>query len=143
MGGFWILLLSSSVYLITTHQLPSSPPPQTDSPCFQSLFIHLCLTSPCGSCTKCNPSTSCLSLFKFFPQSSLKSFFLALSFHSVSVFSFFPSTLSVPKSLPCFQQRFLQPFSPTIATPFLPFVVASSHCCFCYISLLGSMIHIQ
>lgn len=108
--------MSSSVYLIATHQLPSSPPPQ-DSPCFQSLLIHFCLTCPCGSCAKCNLSTSCLLLLKFFLLSVFPKIFISVSFLS---FSF------------CFQLHSTYSFSTKIP-PMLPTMISStlfSHNCY-------------
>lgn len=134
----YITVLISLFYSNLSASIFSSP---TDR---LSLVFRISLSTFLPVAPALNAILQLLSLLLLpFPQSPLKSFPLALSFHSVSVFSFFPPNLSIPKSLLCFQQRLLQSVSPTIATSFLPFVVVPSHCCFCYISLLGSMIHIQ
>lgn len=113
-------------------------PNRQTQPCFQNLFIHF---PPCGSCTKCNPSTSVIAYSsppsvspKILSSGSFIQFLFSASFHLISPYQN-PSHAS--------KRDLSNPFCPTIATLFLPFVVIPSHCCFCYISLLGSMIHIQ
>lgn len=76
-----------------THLLPSPPDRLT---LFSRVSLSVCLTSPCGSCTKSNPSASCLSLFKLSSQYSPKCFSVALYF--VSIFSFFPPTKTSTKN---------------------------------------------
>lgn len=138
---FGVSFLPSSLYLAATHLLPS-PLQQTDSPCFQGSLYPFVSVLPVAPVLKAIPpllGCHCSSSLPSIPQNvSLWLFLFSFHFQLLS-----PYPNQYQKLLPCFQQRFLQLFPLTIATPFLPIIAALSHCCFFYISLLVSMSHIQ